>query len=396
MRLSCIECRREHDDLPADCACPTCGGLLEVFTPTPDLPAGWQDRPLGVWRYKEFLPHHAGREPISLGEGGTQLVDVPRLAETIGVKRLRVKVEGGNPTGSFKDRGMTCAVSWSVGEGADVLGCASTGNTAASMAAYAGYAGVKAIVLLPAGQVAIGKVAQSLVHGAKVLEIEGSFDDAMALVLDLARDGHMALLNSKNPVRLEGQKTLAFEIVDQSDTPPDRIIYPVGNAGNISAAHKALMEWQEAGLLSDMPRLTGVQAAGAAPIATAVRSGQAMVEVASPDTIATAIRIGRPVSAAKAMRAIKDTDGTAISVPDEAISAAQGELARHGVFCEPASAASVAGLRALAEAGEIDPGEDVVCVLTGHGLKDPSAAERLASPPTRLPATADAILEAIR
>jgi threonine synthase len=378
--------------------------LLEVVTPTPRLPVGWRDRPLSVWKYRELLPNHAERRVVTLGEGGTQLLELRRLAASIGVRRLRVKVEGGNPTGSFKDRGMTCAVSWAVGDGAKVLGCASTGNTSASMAAYAARAGVAGVVLLPAGQVALGKIAQAVAHGARVLEIDGSFDDAMATVLELAAAGHLALLNSKNPVRLEGQKTLMFEILDQvaqapegaTHAVPDRVVYPVGNAGNISAAHKALVEYEDAGLLRRMPRLTGVQATGASPIAKAIAAGRDSVEdEPQPETIATAIRIGRPVSAVKALRAIRATDGTAIAVSDDAITAAQRDLARAGVFCEPASAASVAGLRALAAAGVVDKGEDVVCVLTGHGLKDPAAADRLAARPVRVAARADAILAAL-
>ncbi len=401
MQLHCLACDATLDELPANCGCSRCGGLLEVVREAPDLPAGWRDRPLGVWRYKEFLPHHPGRDPVTMGEGGTRLLDAPRLAELIGVKRLQLKIEGDNPTGSFKDRGMTCAVSWAVGDGATLLGCASTGNTAASMAAYGARAGVPTAVLLPAGQVAIGKVAQSLVHGAQVLEIEGSFDDAMALVVDLAEGGKIALLNSKNPIRLEGQKTLMYEILDQrqasGQAEPDRVVYPVGNAGNISAGYAGLLDYESAGFAKNLPRLTGIQAAGAAPVARAIESGSAAItEVDAPETLATAIRIGRPVSAIKALRAIRQTDGTATAVTDETITEVQGLLARkEGVFAEPASCASVAGLRALVAEGAIDRSEEVVCVLTGNGLKDPSAAERLARPPIRLAATQKAILEAL-
>ena len=399
MLLRSLDGTFETDTLPADCAAPD-GGPLECILDTPTLPAGWRDRPLGVWRYKEFLPHHPARDPVTLGEGGTPLLDLPELAASIGVRRLQVKFEGVNPTGSFKDRGMTAAVSWMVGEGAGLLGCASTGNTAASMAAYAGRAGVDSVVLLPVGQVALGKVAQAMAHGARVLQVEGSFDDAMAAVLDLAAAGDVALLNSKNPIRLEGQKTLMYEIVDQRDAQgagmPDRIVYPVGTAGNISAGHKALVEWQDAGLVSGLPRLTGAQAAGACPIVDAVASGAVDVTPSDhPDTVATAIRIGRPVSSLKALRAIRSTDGTAVAVSDDAITAAQMALAHAGVFAEPASAASVAGLQALVERGDIDATEEVVCVLTGHGLKDPSAAERLASEPVTVPCTAAAIRGAL-
>lgn len=399
MPCECVECHTVVDPLPPDCACPECQGLLEVQVPDPELPAGWRDRPLSVWRYKEFLPHDRQARIITLDEGGTRLVEAPALADRLGLASLHLKVEGDNPTGSFKDRGMTCAVSWEVAQGADVLACASTGNTAASMAAYAARAGVKGVVLLPAGKVALGKVAQAMAHGAQVLEVDGSFDDAMDIVLDLARKGEAALLNSKNPYRLEGQKTLAMEILDQHPTsPPDRIVYPVGNAGNISAAHKALLEFETAGLLEDLPRLTGAQAEGAAPIARAIEEGRDTIEPErTPETLATAIRIGRPVSAIKALRAIRETDGTATSVPDAAITEAQGLLAQtEGVFAEPASATSLAGLIKLIDEGRVDTSERVVCVLTGHGLKDPDAAKRLAGEPIPCQATLDSVLAAIR
>lgn len=398
MRFACVTCEASHDEVPADCGCTRCGGLLEADLGDIVLPAGWQERPLGVWRYRPFLPTIACQEPVTMQEGGTRLLEAPRLAEDLGIKRLQLKIEGDNPTGSFKDRGMTAAVSWAVGHGATLLGCASTGNTAASMAAYGARAGVKTMVLLPAGQVALGKVAQSLAHGAQVLEVEGSFDHAMDAILELAQGGHLALLNSKNPIRLEGQKTLMFEVIDQRDgRAPDRVVYPVGNAGNISAGHKALREYMDAGLLSQAPRLTGVQAEGAAPVAHAIQSGAEEVEpVPDPDTIATAIRIGKPVSAVKALRAIRDTDGTATTVPDAAISQAQKELARlEGVFAEPASCASVAGLRRLIAKGDVDRDEEVVCVLTGNGLKDPEAAKRIAGKPQRVGADLESILAAL-
>lgn len=398
MPCECVECHAIVDPLPPDCACPECQGLLEVQVPEPDLPAGWQARPLSVWRYKEFLPHDPEAPIITLDEGGTRLVQAPALADRLGLASLHLKVEGDNPTGSFKDRGMTCAVSWALAQGAQVLACASTGNTAASMAAYAARSRAKGVVLLPAGKVAMGKVAQAMAHGAQVLEVDGSFDDAMDIVLELARQGQAALLNSKNPYRLEGQKTLAMEIVDQHPgRAPDRVVYPVGNAGNISAAHKGLLELQDAGLLDEMPRLTGAQADGAAPIARAIEQGKPSIEPEmAPETLATAIRIGRPVSATKALRAIRGTDGTATSVPDQAITEAQRLLAQtEGVFAEPASATSLAGLIKLVDEGRVDTSEHVVCVLTGHGLKDPDAARRLASDPIPCPADLDSVLAAI-
>ncbi|MDX1612519.1 MAG: threonine synthase, partial [Candidatus Thermoplasmatota archaeon] len=390
-----------HEELPPDCACPACQGLLEVEMGTIEPEPGWQDAPLSVWRYKAFLPHVQDAPIITLNEGGTPLVPAPRLADELDLGSLHLKVEGQNPTGSFKDRGMTCAVSWALAHGAQVLACASTGNTAASMAAYAGRAGVPGVVLLPAGKVALGKVSQSMAHGARVLEVDGSFDDAMALVLELARKGEAALLNSKNPYRLEGQKTLAMEVIDQARDrlghAPDRLVYPVGNAGNISAGHKGLTEYQACALLDELPMLTGAQAEGASPIAQAIEHECSAIEPEhAPETLATAIRIGQPVSAIKALRAIRETGGDATSVPDAAITRAQQDLAqREGVFAEPASATSVAGLRELVSEGRVDQGEHVVCVLTGHGLKDPDAASRLGRSPTPVPCELEAILTAI-
>lgn len=369
-----------------------------MLLPPPELPEGWRQRPFNAWRYKEFVPHDPAWPLVTLGEGGTPLLECPRLAAWCGVARLLVKLEGANPTGSFKDRGMTCAVSWAVARGARVLGCASTGNTAASLAAYAARAGVAAVVLVPEGKVALGKLAQAVAAGARVLEVKGSFDDAMRLVLALAAEGRLALLNSRNPFRLEGQKTLALEVLDQLDfRAPDRMVFPVGNAGNISAAHKALLELRATGLLEELPRLTGVQAEGAAPIARAMREGlPRAVPVPSPETFATAIRIGDPVSAPKALRAMRDTGGTCTAVPDAAIREAQLAMARReGLLVEPASAAPLAGLRALVARGEVARQETVVCVATGHGLKDPEAAKALGSPPLAVPAELPRIREAL-
>lgn len=398
MSLRCVECSQSLDELPADCACPSCGGLLEVLV-EPEPETGWRDRPLSVWRYKAFLPHDPTTAPVTMSEGGTRLVEATTLADDLGLASLHLKVEGSNPTGSFKDRGMTCAISWALATGAERFACASTGNTAASMAAYAARAGQPGLVLLPSGKVAAGKLAQAMAHGAQVLEVDGDFDDCMDLVLDLAEKGVADLMNSKNPYRLEGQKTLVFEVLDQLDEAPDRICFPVGNAGNISAAHKALQEYEQVGLLEEDVRLTGAQAAGASPLAQTYAEGRGedgIVSVDDPETLATAIRIGRPVSAVKAMRAVRETDGALTQVPDEAITDAQRTIAqREGVFCEPASATSVAGVKRLVEEGEIDPGEHVVCVLTGHGLKDPDAAGRLAREPTPVDATVASVLEAI-
>jgi len=366
--------------------------------PAPRLPEAWQEAPPSAWKYRAFLPVEERAPIVTLHEGGTPLVACPRLADWCGVAELWVKVEGANPTGSFKDRGMTCAVSWAVAHGAEVLGCASTGNTAASLAAYAARAGVKAVVLVPQGKVALGKLAQSVAAGARVLEVQGNFDDAMRAVRGLADAGDLALLNSVNPFRLEGQKTLAFEVIDQLGwRAPDRLVYPVGNAGNISAGHKALREFQQAGLLDRMPMLTGVQAAGSAPVARAIREGGDVQPWPQPETFATAIRIGAPVSAPKALAAIRDTKGTAIAMPDDAIREAQAAMAQQeGLLVEPASAAPLAGLRALVQAGEVARSERVVCVATGHGLKDPDAAKALGAKPRVVAASVEAMREAMR
>ncbi len=378
MKNVCIECRSEYDVADPRMRC-TCGGLLEVRAPWKPARAAWDRRPLGVWRYREMLPLPKGAEPVTLGEGGTGLHDVPKMAEWAGLRTLCVKNEGENPTGSFKDRGMTVGVTFAKALGHRVVGCASTGNTSASLAAYAARAGLQAVVVVPAGKIAMGKLAQSIVHGARVLAVRGNFDEALKVVNELAAARHLYLLNSINPLRLEGQKTLVWEALDQFRERyggvPDRIVFPVGNAGNISAAHKALVEWHENGLLDQLPRLTGVQAAGASPFVHMVRSkAKRLVPEPHPETIATAIRIGDPVSWPKALRAVRDTGGTVTAVGDADILEAQRTLAAHeGIFVEPASAASLAGLRRLVGAGEVDKNERVICVTTGNGLKDPDA-----------------------
>jgi threonine synthase len=306
------------------------------------------------------------------------------------VRGLHVKYEGANPTGSFKDRGMTVGVTRAMELGCRTVGCASTGNTSASLAAYAAKAGMECIVMLPSGKVAAGKLAQAMFYGAKVVMVDGNFDDALSVTRQLAREGVLYLLNSINPFRPEGQKTVAFEIVDQLDFEvPDRIILPVGNAGNISAVHKAFLEWKALGWVDRVPKLTGVQAAGSAPIVRAFREGKEdFVAEPHPETVATAIRIGNPVSGRKALDAIYDTKGTATDVTDEEIIAGQKMLGRmEGVGVEPASAASIAGLIKLVDSGEISRDERVVCICTGNVLKDPdtvmrSSAEILRARPT--------------
>ena len=403
--LECIQCGEQFDPFDAiRYTCDACDGLLEVryVRPStfdafgnggqvPDAP----DR--GVWRYAAALPFDSG---VSLPEGDTPLHEAPRLRESIGVNRLRIKHEGMNPTGSFKDRGMTVGVMAARRLGVDRLACASTGNTSAALAAYGARGGMETLVLLPAGKVAAGKIAQASLHDARILEVDGNFDACLDIVTELADRGEAYLLNSLNPFRLEGQKTIGFEILEAFDadygTYPDRIVLPVGNAGNTAALYKAFRELVAAGALDpdEVPKLTGVQADGAAPMVEAIETGADTTDRWDDvETIATAIRIGNPVNAPKALPGIRNTGGTAVAVDDAAITAAQRELAAEGIGVEPASAASVAGLRKLREDGTIDRDEDVVCLTTGHLLKDPDAAFAAGTAPEPVPNDVDVILE---
>ena len=327
-------------------------------------------------RYRRFLPVGDATPPLTLGEGGTPLVRLDRLGASLGLSRLYVKVEGQNPTGSFKDRGMVVAVSKAMEGGARSLICASTGNTSASAAAYGAAAGLEVVVVVPRGHIALGKLLQALVAGARVVSVDGSFDQALAIVRALAeQDDHpVVLVNSVNPDRLEGQKTAAFEICDDLGRAPDVLAIPVGNAGNISAYWAGFREYRAAGITAAVPRMAGFQAAGAAPFV-------AGHPIEHPETVATAIRIGNPASWAKAIAARDESGGSIEAVTDEEILAAYRDLARtEGIFCEPSSAASVAGVRLMAAAGRLDDDPLVVCVLTGNGLKDPGSAEGIAPP----------------
>lgn len=346
-------------------------------------------RPRLLQRYASFLPVTPETPPLSLGEGATPLVHARRLGRTIGVPNLHLKFEGANPTGSFKDRGMVVAVAKALEEGAKAIICASTGNTSASAAAYGASAGLEVVVVLPAGKIAAGKLLQAQVAGARVLAIEGGFDEALQVVRDLTAepdpDHPVTLVNSVNPYRLEGQKTAAFEICEDLGGAPDHLAIPVGNAGNISAYWQGFTEYRAAGMVETVPVMLGFQAEGAAPIVLGRR-------VEHPETVATAIRIGAPASEAKAVRARDESGGRIDAVSDEEILDAQRDLARmEGVFCEPASAASVAGIRKLVREGAIDPGGTIVCVLTGHGLKDPETAHRMTEPPVSAPATVEGV-----
>jgi threonine synthase len=327
-------------------------------------------------RYRRFLPVTDATPALTLGEGFTPLVHARRLGEALGLRRLYLKVEGQNPTGSFKDRGMVVAVAKAAESGANAIVCASTGNTSASAAAYGAAAGMDVIVILPKGQIAIGKLLQALVAGARVVAIDGNFDQALAIVRALAeQDDHpITVVNSINPFRLDGQKTAAFEICDDLGGAPDVLAIPVGNAGNISAYWAGFTEYASAGLIGATPRLLGFQAAGAAPLVVGHR-------IEHPETVATAIRIGDPASWQAAVAARDASGGRISAVTDDEILAAYRALARHeGIFCEPASAASVAGVSKAALAGELEPDDTVVCVLTGHGLKDPTTAEKQVPP----------------
>lgn len=317
-----------------------------------------------IERFRSYLDLPDGVDPVTLSEGSTPLISMPRLASDLGAVELHIKFEGSNPTGSFKDRGMTTAITAAVSRGASAVICASTGNTAASAAAYAARAGLRCVVLLPHGKVASGKLAAAYAHGAEVVEVEGSFDEALGLARRLSERTSINLVNSLNPYRLEGQKTAAFEISESLGAAPDWVALPVGNAGNISAywmGFRQLADLQG----GDLPRLLGVQASGSASLV----EGRV---IDHPETVASAIRIGNPARGEQALRAAEESSGRIIAVPDHAILDAQRDLAHQGLWVEPASAAGLAGLRSEVEAGRLDlSGQRAVCICTGHGLKDP-------------------------
>lgn len=342
----------------------------------------------GQWRgvieeYRDHLPVTDATPVITLREGGTPLVSSEQLSAETGCD-VWLKYEGANPTASFKDRGMTLAISKAVEAGSKAVVCASTGNTSASAAAYAAKAGLTCAVLVPKGKVALGKIAQTLVHGAHVLEVEGNFDAALELAQDLAEHYPVTLVNSVNPFRLQGQKTLAFEVCDALGRAPDIHCVPVGNAGNISSHWMGYSEYLVDGVITRVPRLFGFQAQGAAPLVLGW-------PVKDPQTIATAIRIGNPASWEKAVEAAKVSEGGISAVTDREILSAYKRVAHEGLFAELASAASVAGLLHLAGEGQLPKGATIVCVLTGHGLKDPEWAISGASHPPTVPADPAAV-----
>jgi len=346
-----------------------------------------------ISRYRQYLPVSDATPIISLNEGSTPLIYSPKLSERL-ESRVFIKYEGLNPTGSFKDRGMTMAISKAAEIGATAVICASTGNTSAAAAAYAARAGLKCFVLLPAGKIALGKLAQAFIYGAEVIAIEGNFDDALRLVREVGEQGSVAIVNSINPFRIQGQKTASFEIIDELGDAPDWHILPVGNAGNITAYWAGYQEFFHLGKSTRLPRVTGFQAAGSAPIVH-----NCVIE--KPETLATAIRIGNPASWAGATEAIRASRGSIDLVTDEEILAAQSWLAANeGIFVEPASAASIAGLFkclghnrcAACPRPQIVPGSTVVCIVTGHGLKDPDIALKQCPPIREVPAKLSNIL----
>lgn len=397
--FSCIGCCATFPLSENIYSCPRCGDLLQVEVPIDDVIKrvdlkALRRQPLSVWKYAPLLPITEASKVITLHEGGTGLHHCRRLGALIGLENLYVKNEGENPTGSFKDRGMTVGVTRAVEVGARSVICASTGNTAASLAAYSAKAGLRRIVLIPSGKIAYGKLAQAIIYGAEIVQIKGNFDEALKIVFEIcSRNNEIYLLNSVNPFRIEGQKTLAYEICDQLNRQPDYLIIPVGNAGNISAAWKGFTEYYDLGQIEAKPKMIGVQAEGAAPIAKAVAKRSLTIEpVEKPETIATAIRIGAPVSWKKALRAIYESEGTALTVSDDEILEAQSLLARlEGLFVEPASAASIAGLKKLREEGYLSRGDVVVCVTTGHGLKDPDVVSRFYGKPIEVEVDVDSI-----
>lgn len=393
--LACFE-ERCRARFPIDSVlynCPRCGGLLEAVYPPPahspaDLKALWRNRRLsnapldqsGVWRYREFFSFLDDySRVVTLREGNTPLLEGPGPAQYGGLDRLVFKHQGFNPTGSFKDNGMTCGAAQAIRLGMSRVACVSTGNTSASMAAYASAAGLQPVIFIPHGNIAYGKLAQALEYGARTFQVEANFDQILALVRRLAESLGIYLLNSINPFRIEGQKSIMVELMDQRDwRVPDWVVLPGGNLGNTSAFGKALREMRAWGLIHRLPRLAVVQAEGAAPFYSFMRSAERthFQAVEHPQTLATAIKIGDPVSWPKALFEVTATCGVVESVTEQEIADAKAVIGRSGIGCEPASAATLAGIRKLTRAGVIREDEDVVAVLTGSVLKDPDYIHR--------------------
>ena len=381
----CINCRAEFDLDARLYVCSHCGGLLDIERSEKFDVSSFKELWLkrrssldardrsGVWRFREFLPFVDDAAVISLAEGNTPLYDAPRSADYCRLPALKLKHQGCNPTGSFKDTGMTVAITQARKLGARLVVCASTGNTAASLAAYAARADLLCAIIVPEGQVSHAKLAQALDYGAKVLEVDGNFDTCMNVIRELAEDPAVYLVNSINPFRIEGQKTVAFELCEQLEwRMPDHLVVPGGNLGNSSAFGKGFRELLSSGLIDRQPKITVIQAEGAAPFARfyADDGYDRLLNEKHPQTLATAIKIGAPVSWQKAWRAVNETNGSVITVSEQEIADAKAVIGRDGIGCEPASATTVAGIRKLVNDGVIKEDESVVAVLTGHLLKD--------------------------
>jgi threonine synthase len=429
-RFRCIACGTMSDRASQDFRCPECGDLLEITYPAwkearPDpraLKSAWRERRLslrpadlsGVWRFRDVLPALAdGSQVISLREGNTPLYELPRCGQATGVSRLFAKHQGMNPTGSFKDTGMTVAATFARAAGFGWVACASTGNTSASMAAYAARGGMRGLVLVPEGKISWSKLSQALDYGAVTCQLRTDFDGCLRLLEELVRRAPVYQLNSINPFRLEGQKTLALELLEQLEwNPPDHIIVPGGNLGNSSAIGKALLEMRELGLIPSLPRLSVIQAEGANALLRTLREtgGKRLISVPA-ETRATAIRIGNPASWKKAAHVLRATGGTCEQVSEREIAQAKAEIGAEGIGCEPASAVTLAGLKKLLKQGFVKPDETVVLVLTGNLLKDPDftidfhrgemfpggheADDSLRHPPIVLDASLDAVLHTL-
>lgn len=412
---ACEACGHALPELHPHAACPECGGLLGVTHAPPALRgsalaglfdarraagAGGADAVAasGVWRFRELvLPGATNAELVTQPEGNTPLLARERVARWSGAGRLLLKHEGHNPTGSFKDRGMTAAITQARRVGATAVACASTGNTSASLAAYAALAGLPALVLVPEGRVALGKLAQTVAYGARTVLVRGDFDDCLRLVREAGHELGVHLVNSVNPFRLQGQKTIVLELLQQlAWHSPDWIVLPAGNLGNASAFGLALRDARELGLVSRTPRLALVQAAGAAPFAHSFAQGFRTRTAVTPQTVASAIAIGDPASHDRAVRAVRENDGVVLAVSDEEILEAKRVIDASGVGCEPASAASVAGVRRLVADGTIAPDARVVAVLTGHILKDPEILMRDAGVMTTIDPTLGALERVLR
>jgi threonine synthase len=434
-RFRCIACGDLSDHARQDFRCAQCGDLLEITYPQwkesagagPDLKSTWRQRRLsqsavdlsGVWRFREVLPRlEADHQAITLREGNTPLYELPQCARITGVPRLFAKHQGLNPTGSFKDAGMTVAATFAHLAGFGWVACASTGNTSASMAAYAARGGMRSLVLVPDGKISWSKLSQALDYGAVTCQLRTDFDGCLRLLQELVLRAPVYQLNSINPFRLEGQKTLAFELLEQLDwQPPDHIIVPGGNLGNSSAIGKALVEMRDLGLISRLPKLSVIQAEGANALVRTLReaSGKKLVRVQA-ETRATAIRIGNPASWKKAVHVLEATEGACEQVTEVEIAQAKAEIGAEGIGCEPASAVTLAGLKKLLKQGFVKPEESVVLVLTGNLLKDPdftinfhrgelfkgapdegasAALNPLRRPPMVLDATLDAVMRTL-